>query len=313
MVELLMPKQSGSDDGNDKNVLRIKVAVVLALAAFAVVTAFGGIEADNAWVALAILLLAAVALSLNPSDIRNFVGRISELTVGNTSLKLAEREAKQAAAQAQPEDDSGEQAPANLIDLQLLLEAKMAYVAKFLLSAPDQAPAYITLGSLWYDKYLTQAQGRTAQRLMSLREGDRISEEFGNDAKSLVGNLRATVFRSMVRQKIETAGFETPDAATPAGERWDFVVQEETESNVAEGASLRVRPVLAVTGSRVSVQTAKEALANQPVQGVAREIIVVPDISPEETAREPSGPWVVRFSELSNSLEAARTELTPTG
>jgi hypothetical protein len=286
-----------------------KVLLVVGLVAFAVVTAFNGIHPENAWVALAVFVLAALVLSIDAGDVRSFIGRISELTVGGATVKLAERDAKQAAAQARPDDEPGDEPPENLIDLQLLLEAKMAYIAKMLLSAPDEPAAFVTLGSLWYDKYLTEAQGRTAQRLMTLREGDGVAGEFGTDAKSVVGNLRATVFRSMVRKGIEAAGFKAPDPDSPAGERWDFVVQLEGELPEADKASLRIRPVLAVGGSRVSVQTARDGLENVPVPGVVREIIVIPDISPEDTSREPTGPWVVRFRDLETALQEAKTEL----
>src|SRR6185312_11358566 len=58
----------------------------------------------------------------------------------------------------------------DLVDLRLLLDAKMTWLAKHLLGGPD-TPTFVTVGSLAYDNYLPEDQARRAARLLAFDPG----------------------------------------------------------------------------------------------------------------------------------------------
>jgi hypothetical protein len=193
--------------------------------------------------------------------------------------------------------DADDSAAEDLLDLRLRLESKLAWVCKHLLAGPN-TPTYATIGSLYYDGYLTHDDARVAARLLGF-SGEGYGQERRNLAIAggpLVASFRAIVFDAYVRKALLGAGWVIVDLDEPSGPRPDFVISKGDRS-------LRVAPRVVTTRvSRIRDRTVDRLAASGDDPAVERRIVVIPDASRSPEDGRSADPRVVKLAALVGAL-----------
>jgi len=244
----------------------------------------GKTEPEAAVVAAVLLLAAGALVGLGTPGGRKLLGRIGKASVGPVALEFVS-EAREAARLYEESDQGrsevGDEPLESLLSLRLRLEAKLAYIAKHLLTEDGshaKHATFVTVGSLHEDGLITRKEAHTATRIMTLREEelDGIDPHekavFLASATEVVDNIRASVHYGRVRKRLERAGWLTLEL--PRGKLRPDLWAEKGE------ARLRVVPRFGTEKENLSKQI--ERLAERaPVPRVRKKIIVVPDRSEE--------------------------------
>lgn len=168
---------------------------------------------DEAVLALGALLLALLLAAIPLRRLTN----LRSVKAFGVGVELAEQAVERAETVRFKEEETGSDVAGvnEIVDLQLLLEAKLAYVAKHVLAseASGYRASFATIGSLEYDKLLDREDALAARELLALTASDieRSSEaqrtKYREKAKALVGGIRATIFYKLVERLVkETAG-----------------------------------------------------------------------------------------------------------
>lgn len=292
-------------------------AVASLLLLVAVLVAVGIVATDAAVVAIILLLLALLILASEGRDARDLIGRLTKVSAAGMSFEFSPKALSEAATarretvdqeeQNEPnaekesvEQDSGSAAE-QLVELRLSLDQKLTYLAKHVLGAPvngKEQPTFVTIGSLQYDKYLSEAQARTLMRLLMLSNFEAGRPEvaaFIDDASRVVRNLRATVFQRLVGKVAADCGWKRVRTISKPGRRLLVVTKGKTE--------LRLAPVWAVGTNRGKIDAALERLRSR------REVtlVVVPNQSRVTFSHEPPRPNVVSLSNLPVTLAELET------
>lgn len=254
--------------------------------------------------AVALALAGAALISvLTPRSVQALLDRTQSLTLGPFALELV-KDAAQAAAEAGSAEVSDEDFKADMVGLQLKLEWKMAFVVKHLLPA-ESGPRYATIGSLKYDRYLTESEARTAARIMTITDEqlatlpESARKDFLASANKLVGNIRASVFAGMVRKELrEVVGEDSIDEVVwKEGRRPDFLVRR-------NGRERRVVAIFApFDEGRESLGHAIKRLGGQEGKADNPPIVVIPDIS-NSRPNLAGDPPVVPLGELAAVLSS---------
>lgn len=259
-------------------------------------------------VAGALIGLIGIALiTAGPGGVASTIGRLNKISAAGIELGFEARSAAQGATaeDTAPKDETD---PQDILDLGLLLEAKLAYVCKHVLAVDPAGarpiPAFATIGSLHHDEYLTDDQARTAARLsVAGVTGTEVipaglRKPFFEEAKAFVGGFRAAVFASHVRLSL---------AAEERGEkRWVALrVFPDTDRRrdlffKRGDEEMLVLPALITKADSELLEKLKTRLRDHPPMGSEmKQVIVVPDIASTATAEGADGnPAVMKFSEL---------------
>jgi endonuclease/exonuclease/phosphatase family metal-dependent hydrolase len=215
VLPLRPPAAMGADQDLDRAVEqrwnRARWWVFFLTLALAVGVLIPSLDVARVAIALAGVGLALLVLAVRPADIRDFVQRIQKVSSGKGAVELGA--SARGAAESTLRDPAKEPEPTeeqwDPIDLRLLMEAKLSYLAKFALSVEPE-PTFVTVGNLNYDgKLLTDSEARTAVGLLTLREGDlddlsaAEARTLTDDANTFVGGMRITVFYRFVKQVLE--------------------------------------------------------------------------------------------------------------
>jgi hypothetical protein len=317
--------------------MRFGLAVVLI--ALVVAIAMDDFEADEAGVAAGLVVLAAIVAIMRPSDWRGLIARLKKAKVGPVDLELGVEEAKEAARGAliseveEPDTSEPDQEPAlelelidesapksdedeevtNLLALRLKLEAKLTYIAKWLLGdEADGRASFVTVGSLHYDGYLTDEEAHTATRVLMIRDEEleavaaAEAREFRTAADKVVSNIRASVFFGMVRKRLRAEGWEVDLLEESAKRRPDLLA---TKAEI----KCRVAPRFAMRTDSAQLEKTLNRLANTAAgeADVQRRVVVIPDRSRAELTDASSDPRVMKLeqlSELESSVEAVAAD-----
>jgi hypothetical protein len=209
----------------------IRILAILLLAGLVVVTITdnSGLGADQAaFAGCAILVsLALLAISLN-----RFSGAKSVKAFG-FEVELAGQAMTGAPTAGLGNEEEGDEAK-EIVDLQLLLEAKLAYVAKHVLARDPSGhwSSFATVGSLKYDKLLSREDAIAARYLLGLRASDieqappAQRKAYLAEAKPFVGGIRATAFYNLVEKLIRETADERPrQLSRGAGRRPDLALK----------------------------------------------------------------------------------------
>jgi hypothetical protein len=236
----------GADHGTpawfDWGVRIVAALVVLALAALLATEAVdAGRAAAVAGLVVVCLVILAVPLSR--------LAQVESISVYGVELKIAQASivtaptARLTAEGEGDEDREGDegQNTGEIIDLQFLLEAKLAYVAKHILGFEGSghwAP-FLTLGSLKYDGYLSREDAVAARELLALSPAtvrgaaEEERRAFLDKAKPFVRNIRATIFHDVVRSVLKKDFKLEPRAVDRGGgRRPDFLVPSDRFGHV---------------------------------------------------------------------------------
>jgi hypothetical protein len=188
----------------------LRIGACVALIGFAVLIAIGKVTASSGGAALVVALIAVLALIVTGDDIRQLLRRLQKVGIGGLSFDFR-AEAEEAAQGAGGAKAQEEEEPVDIISLQLRLENKLVNIGQQLL--PEGYSPFVTTGSLRDQKLLNEAQARTAARVLSLTKVDLAAipedqrDAFLKDANIVVTNIESMVFRAVVRQTLERAGW----------------------------------------------------------------------------------------------------------
>ena len=173
-----------------------------------------------------------------------------------------------------PDDDRS----ADLLELRLRLEAKLTWLAKHLLGTPER-PAYLNIGSLRADGYLTAEQAHVATRVMTVdaarAAANRSPDDFEDEANSVVATIRAIVFDAYAQRLARQAGWQVDGTFdTRPGHRPDFVIRR-------DGRTLRISARLSTDRESILIRNTLRRLErgdDDPPDLEAR-FVVIPDVS----------------------------------
>lgn len=276
----------------------------------ALVVAFDRLSSDQAWPVAALVLIGVVILIVPTEIWQKMIDRVEEAKFGPVSLGLR-REVEDAAMYVPPSDkgegvDEPTEGVRNIIDLRMRLEWKLVYVAKHLLAQGGEA-TYVTVGSLRFDGYLSDAEARTAIGILSTRDeelddlSDTEREKFLDEAQEFVDSIRASVFWGQVRRVLGGQDGDAEDLIRKeipsSGSRRDLLAG-------ADGKECRVVPTLALKADSRILQRAEDRLAGEGGASPEpeRQVIAIPDISEAEPRLE-GNPKIVKLSDLRSQLE----------
>jgi hypothetical protein len=235
------PRAALIPDQNRRRVVhtfaRVALSVVLIGLAVLAVDRPKRAEPHIAAIVLICLVLLLLVWILDPADLRDRIKNIRELSVG--SFKIVMDSAENAAATAPSDEDRDTDSKADsMFELRMLLEAKLAYIAKYLFADEDNPTlTYVTIGSLRYDRLLTESQALTADAVLTIRDEELAglkAEERAkllHDANQVVTSIRLVVFRSLVKQQLVKGG-------------WSVAEEGSALHGQKDGRELIVRPTL---------------------------------------------------------------------
>lgn len=281
--------------------------------ALAVAVIVIGISSDRAWPVAAFLLIGIVILVVPTDAWQKLLSSVEKAQIGPFSLGLRQHVEK--AAEIAPPSDKGEgveneaaKDARDVFELRMQLEWKLAFIAKHLL-ATGSGVTFVTIGSLQFDGYLTEAEARTATGIMLARDEELrelpASErrKFISEAQEFLDGLRSSVFWGRVKRELEGADSGAPDLMPKqiegTGGRDDLLAG-------GDGVETRIVPIFALNSHSTKLKTAIERMEKGSLPGPAtkRQIIVVPD-GTESKAPPHATSRVVELAKLREALTSA--------
>jgi hypothetical protein len=177
----------------------VRALAIIGLLTMALLVALGTVETAQ-FGPVAVILVAALALAVLSPDI------VERVWVRGIGVKTALVEFTLPPEPPKPvEGDVGD--VQSVVQLQLQLQGRLAYVAKHMLN-PEDLPEYATVGSLWIDKLLTSKDAEAAQRLLTVTDEivavwpEKTRETFLEESNKLVSRFRWNVLDQQMRKAI---------------------------------------------------------------------------------------------------------------
>ncbi len=295
-----------------KHAYALVLGVVLIAAAVA--SGFSGISGPLPDVALGsnvllhverVLVILLAAYLVMVIVVRAWKGELA-VKISKDGVEFPEAAIKDAASAArevsgEADDSVADEPVEDMLTLRLELERKMSYIAKHLLSYGDRRDAFVTIGGLRGDGYITEDEARTASWILTLRDEELDTllpgprGAFLRNAEKVVDSLRMSVFYSLVPRLLERNGWSVEQIPTKR-RRPDFhaVKGEQQFRVVPRFAMKRSSPILEKEMRRLEKFTGAESKRGQV-------IIVVPDRSSSPLDAH-SDPAVVKLHELKRDL-----------
>lgn len=292
-----------------------KSAAALALVALAAAVVLNLTNARSAAVVFGLIIVALIILFAREEHVERVLKRLGKVEFSAAGVKIgAEAVANSSAAISDLGDQETDSVNADLVDIRLKLDHKLAYIAKYLLADyyedeskptltgwdldPEWRPAYVNVGSLEYDGYLTKEEAATALYVQNLSGFDlkQMPEderrEFLSNAAELVRNIRAKVFRGQVRRAL--------DSITGCVRVCDLHVRQGSLVWTVhyKNRALVVVPVLDVPGG-----VAPESISFK-WKSHGNALVVLPNKSRTKPAKPGPEQRLVRVGDLESGLEA---------
>jgi hypothetical protein len=281
----------------------VRTLGVLGLLGVAALIALGSIDTKD-FVPVAVVLLAALALAaLSPSVVKNLWQR--DIGFKGPGIEVTISAAKP--PEPHPVDEDKPKATESIVELQLRLQAKLAYIAKHMLR-PDSLPDFLSVGSLWFDRLLSPDDAELAQRLLSVTDETVASwssddrESFLAEANRLVARVRWNVLDCQMRKVV--AGWCTYDLERGGNRRPDVLVDRGDRRYWLRSVFLEDRP-----GHPRLMESVDDMLRRRPERWANErvQIIVVQNNVGEDRISgvepPPAGVNVVRVDDLAATLE----------
>ncbi len=279
----------------------------------AVVVGLQELSSDRAWPVAALLIVGIVVAAVPKTTWKELLSSVENAQFGPVGIALRRDTAR--AAEIAPESDKGEGVEGEdpdgsvrtMLDLQLMLEWKLAFVAKHLLAKGDSA-TFLTIGSLKFDGYLTESEARTALGILGTRE-EELNELprpdrdiFIKEAQKFVDSVRASIFWGQVKRTLagkedgSNSNLWLEDLASE-GRRHDLLAG-------FSGKEFRVAPAFALDETSEILDNACKRVEAEPTPP-EQKMVVVPDISGTEISPSEEGALsVVKLANLRPTLEA---------
>jgi hypothetical protein len=286
------------------NPIRIGLTIFL-LAVVALVVA-GVVASGPAATVTGLLVLAALVLAIPVADFRELLENLKSLKFGPEGIAAEwfQRARPVAAVETAEQQEKPATDSTSMSQLRLLLEAKLAYIAKDLL---DEQPTFVTIGSLNYDGYLDDETANVADGLMTLRDEDLRgldAQERGRLLRTgddIVRTIRARTLQGWVRKILDNA----------AAWRWEPVDRgpNKVPDYLAIHGEQRLLVAAVFATSRDSqifgwARTRLEDGKEIP-DDVSRRVIVLPRRARDEMIDRDGDPAVIRAQDLSGLLTKA--------
>jgi hypothetical protein len=287
----------------------VRIGIAALLVGGAVLFALGEIKPDAGPAVIALVLMAGVVLAAPTDALRQLLGKVRSVKIAGVLsaeliddvqelAKSAPNEETEAAADRRSglEDAKGNEAT----DLRLRLEAKLAYVAKHMLEPHTD---FVTIGSLHYDKYLTDKEARTADGLLTLRDEDlkalskKPRDDFVASARDLVKSFRASVLHGWVRATVDRLdGWCVTDLPRGRRPRCDFLVTDGEKTFL-------VATAFATSSDSGVLNSAVEHLSTRRApRKVEKRIVVIPRVTDTPTTAIDAEPAVIHMQDLPAAL-----------
>ncbi len=282
-----------------------RILAILLLLALAGLVAAEEIDAGRAGFAAGVVIVCLVILAVSLSrfaQVESVKAFGVELTIAQASMASAPT------ANLAYDDETGKEGDVSeIVDLQFLLEAKLAYVAKHLLGFDGTGhwSPFLTLGSLRYDEYMSREDAIAARHLLGLQSAavkaasDQDRRAYLAKAKPFVRNIRATIFHDVVKTVLEK-DFQLSVSRSDrgGGRRPDFELRSNRPGRVL------VFPAFAGGGGYWKEERVKQRAADL-AQDSDRALIVVP---PNAPTSDPGvdGVTVARLDELVHAAAAGQ-------
>ncbi|MEV0359747.1 hypothetical protein AB0H71_27180 [Nocardia sp. NPDC050697] len=236
------------------------------------------VQAVAVAVAGIVALCSAVAAIAPKQFPAHLLRRVKSFGFGGASFELFEV-ARESVAEG---DDSGERSK-TLLALKMRLESKLTYVAKHMLaldpSAKHNIPAFVTIGSLAYDKLLTEEQAHLAYAIIGLQEpqfrelspAERTVILEGAD--DFIGSVRASILEKLSITVLEAKGWLVKRVYSESSKWRDLRVRSRNPD-----VEHRVVPVFTLKRESKFLEQAAARLVNDRA-GDGERLIIVPPLS----------------------------------
>jgi hypothetical protein len=224
----------------------------------------GVFDRDSAKAAIPLVIAAAVILVLGPHGLRDLIGRLRKLSLpGLGTYEFA------GTRDFDPSKAKG------LVDLRLLIQAQLAYLAKHSL-VDERGRTYVTIGSLRHDRLIDDREAALLDRVLTMSESE-FSElpdarELLDSARHLSSHLLYAVFYRYVRRGLELRGWKVEQVP----------VKRERYDDLRASADGRPSMLLQPVGLPWVVDATCRRLA-EPSDERARRVVVVPGEQPPES------------------------------
>jgi hypothetical protein len=272
----------------------VRVSVIAGLLIAAGLLLAGVVTTTQAGYAAGVLGLAMLVALLSG----DLLERLTKLSVGPFAIEWLS-DARVAATDLGKEED--EPVDTDVVDLRLRLEAKLGFIATHLLGDP-QHPAFVTIGSLKADRYLSAEEARTASRVLTATEHsllglparDRVS--FLDDASIVVGRIRAHVFQKVLRNQLASHGCDFTEIPRRRNQP-DLLADK-------DGHRYRIAGVFADKPESKLTERAVERLGEKKAETPAVEsrIVVVPTLEETAALEREGDPAVMQLGSLIEML-----------
>lgn len=274
----------------------VRAVLVLAIGLFVVLGVAGVVAMGNAVLGAGVLLVLLVVLTVDPNTIKQLVVKPTEI-----SLTREIAAAQAAAAGAPPEEQYDSVQPSEtggdeLTDVRLHLEAKLSYIA----GQMNLDSGIVNIGSMRHDGYLTDAEAKTADRVLTMSPDELAKapreqrEAFLAAARELVGSIRASVLAGAIRKELRRQGWDVGSAGS--GKR-------DIRASHPDGRVVSIVPLFVVARESELLLKVRQRLAD--ANGADRRIIVLPSNSATPTTSSDSDPAVVKIDELEAALQSS--------
>jgi hypothetical protein len=232
------------------------LAALVTIVALAVGLLTDSLQPDEVEPATPLLIAAAVMVLLGPSGLSQLVARLRKVSL--PALGSYEFVGTR---------DNDPTKAKGLVDLRLLIQAQLAYLAKHALPKQDDA-TYVTVGSLRYDRLIDDREAALLDRVMTLSEAE-FNEmpnagAFLTEGKKLSARLIYTVFFHHVRREVSRRCFTIEDEPVKGETFPDLRATK-------RGRSFRIQPVALAHYVPGTIERLAETH-----DGSAKRIVVVP-------------------------------------
>jgi hypothetical protein len=283
----------------------IRILLVASLLAVIVLVIVGWVASGAAATVTGLLVLATLIWVVPNSDFRELLENLRSLNVGpqGVSAEFYQR-VKAVAAVRAPEQQEEKETPAStsVSKLRLLMEAKLAYIAKDLL---EERPTFVTVGSLNHDRFLDDETAAVADDILTLRDEDLLNvpreerERILSAADEVVRTIRARVLHGWVKKTLDDARGWTWEPVDRGPSRLPDFLASHGEKDVL------VASVFATSKDSDVFGRAKERLQRKDgvPSEVNRRVMVVPRKARDSLIRSEGEPVVVRAQDLRGLLD----------
>ena len=227
------------------------------------------------------LLLAIVTPA---QKLEHLLAKIKSVKVGSLDIELNDYR-QLAADKGQASNEEGAGHDSTMFELKGRLESRLAFLAKHhFCDATDPQhpiPAYLNIGSLEYDKYLTHAQAKVAYEILGMRQvvlrqsPSEDQKDFIEGANEFVNTFRVQVLANEVANALRVRGWQVEQAYPSKPRLRDLLVSRPGEPGPVTHHIVPLY-VRSQQGASIVEEVRKRLTRDDATKGAGQQVIVVP-------------------------------------